>query len=1333
MQQLLEQYKKGIQEFNTGLSLYQSNSFEKAVVHLGEANNLFKVILQTPIPEKYVEKFTVVKGHHFKTFELLVRSKSKLIGANFIEVQKEFIKLIQMVTKQPNNEAKLYNLIQMYVHCKLKAKKSSQQQPTYTLIDTVEFEITERRYLLELELKAIEETLSQDVLFKEILLTLKRLVESHESKQTEIDIGDKLKISIYKLKRMLLYLHSTSQEIQPISDLQIIKELEEVKVYMKQNDLDVNYKSLDKEQIERKECVFFIINSLIAFINIMKYFEKQPSNIEEILSVNNTDTLSLKNKDLFSKVLRSVFQNNLETFYLFFSELKFTFDLFLLCEILTKKDIVYIFYILTAIMKICIAYGFSDIIIKFRNIVKKPPPDSLDPDLKKHYQNLIGLLTDHALIVNDKEYLTSRVDQLDQFQQLEFKRRFSCRSTSEYMSLDNEITSALSRLNENDYNVITKYHYMHCKTSMKFDIQQAYQHLIQSLKIRGVLEKEKKTEAKSIEVITKKSIKSELKASVSVSFHFEQVYHILLNYQQLIRIHEIRGNFSSCETCIKQALRFAILMKCFSFVLYFIYLLTRLKLNRHDFDDVDYLLSLSKELLSQNECNKYNHHFIEIMKHKFTILETSYLQMDNRLDEAESLINSFKQLDIIGGLQKVSVCLKKKDTREAHNTLRQLCGQADHSRSIEDILWVKYYSALFGHEEFNYDFLVNYGLSWNDVPIPLKKRLLSVIREERSEIIGDKEHIFLSSMSMGIRLKHTLQDLFDFYKPNKPEEQTVKKKEVEKLLKRLSITNQPSLTSILDLRRLTTDKSFIEDFHSILPNNLCVCNVCVSDDCSSLIISIMNNHRGGDNDCIVLPLSLKVDQETLTKSNRLFNDFAIKQTQQKYHKSNISENSALTSSSMNSYVNYRSYQALFEGDNILHRLLLSMDHIQLLSKESFTLTDNAQWWKTRKELDEKLLLLLQHTEDLMFGPLKICLIPRLTNELNDKLEVVLDKLIEQIEEILSRELGSCINLPDIRIVKLLLGSFSALREENDFIESISHLLLKSVENKTTTNTLITSLLQSFYSSFAQAFSEEQTVSRRRGKKGSNSSTIYTFKQCCKIEQEVIRRKHIVYCLDKLIQQLPIETMPLLKNHPSSRMPSLLLLYYQLSRKLECNEELKLNNVFYVLNPSGDLNNSEERFKPYFQSRENWNGLVGEAPREEQVYSALENNDLLIYVGHGAGEKYYNPHKIRRLTKCCPVLLMGCSSGRLKEYGFYEPNGTILNFLLAGSPFVVANLWDVTDKDIDRLTEHLFNNWLDRKSNRSISEVLTEARETCRLPYLIGSATVCYGLPDIVFN
>ena len=61
-----------------------------------------------------------------------------------------------------------------------------------------------------------------------------------------------------------------------------------------------------------------------------------------------------------------------------------------------------------------------------------------------------------------------------------------------------------------------------------------------------------------------------------------------------------------------------------------------------------------------------------------------------------------------------------------------------------------------------------------------------------------------------------------------------------------------------------------------------------------------------------------------------------------------------------------------------------------------------------------------------------------------------------------------------------------------------------------------------------------------------------------------------------------------------------------------------------------------------------------------------------------------------------------------------------------SPAVLGNLWDVTDKDIDRYTKALLENL--PIDGPSLQKHVTVTRSTCDLPYLTGSSPIIYGLP-----
>ena len=85
-------------------------------------------------------------------------------------------------------------------------------------------------------------------------------------------------------------------------------------------------------------------------------------------------------------------------------------------------------------------------------------------------------------------------------------------------------------------------------------------------------------------------------------------------------------------------------------------------------------------------------------------------------------------------------------------------------------------------------------------------------------------------------------------------------------------------------------------------------------------------------------------------------------------------------------------------------------------------------------------------------------------------------------------------------------------------------------------------------------------------------------------------------------------------------------------------------------------------------------------------------------------------------------------------GWYERILCLNTFLsLPCSPFLVANLWTVTDGDIDRFCTTLVKKGLStkRKQRTTHDELLcslSEARDSCKLKYLIGASPVVYGLP-----
>lgn len=205
-----------------------------------------------------------------------------------------------------------------------------------------------------------------------------------------------------------------------------------------------------------------------------------------------------------------------------------------------------------------------------------------------------------------------------------------------------------------------------------------------------------------------------------------------------------------------------------------------------------------------------------------------------------------------------------------------------------------------------------------------------------------------------------------------------------------------------------------------------------------------------------------------------------------------------------------------------------------------------------------------------------------------------------------------------------------------------------------------------------------------------------------------------------------------------------------------------NNGASVLNPGSDLKNTQSKFEGPLQNLPGWETLVQKEPTESELKALLENREVLLYFGHGSGSQYIRSRTIKRLERCAVALLMGCSSGALTEAGDFESYGTPMNYMHGGSSAVLATLWDVTDKDIDRFSQTVLEEWgLFEKSQPpvasspvkqsvkqkakskvnniqearnegklavSLDEAVARGRDSCILKYLNGAAPVVYGVP-----
>lgn len=360
------------------------------------------------------------------------------------------------------------------------------------------------------------------------------------------------------------------------------------------------------------------------------------------------------------------------------------------------------------------------------------------------------------------------------------------------------------------------------------------------------------------------------------------------------------------------------------------------------------------------------------------------------------------------------------------------------------------------------------------------------------------------------------------------------------------------------------------------------------------------------------------------------------------------------------------------------------------------MTEKKLWWQHRNELDERMQRLLTALEEQVIGCWKGLLLPPVMR--SSQLAEVLHEEAEALKQLLSDK------SPPV--------SYELLQVVLSGADSLSKKKLRSLADALCPH-------EDFLPSLQEAVARIRSTRVAAAAAATTSTTQHP--------------GSTVLILDKNLQKLPWENIPLLRASSVTRMPSLaFVLASALTTKYVksnvFNTKVDVRNTFYLLNPQANLSSTESTFRDWFESEKDWEGVIGKIPTAEKLQEVLTKKDLYIYAGHGAGAQILKPHAIPRLDCRAVSLLFGCSSGALAMRGTLEASGIALNYIMAGCPCILGNLWDVTDRDIDRYMEALLRTWLSAPPGASISEHMVHARQAPRLKFLIGAAPILYGLP-----
>jgi separase len=473
-----------------------------------------------------------------------------------------------------------------------------------------------------------------------------------------------------------------------------------------------------------------------------------------------------------------------------------------------------------------------------------------------------------------------------------------------------------------------------------------------------------------------------------------------------------------------------------------------------------------------------------------------------------------------------------------------------------------------------------------------------------------------------------------------------------------------------------------------------------------------------------------------------------------------------------------------DGKRDFDEIIELSDFSTRTAKDMTTKAARLEWWEAREALDNRLKELLINIENIWLGGFRGIFSqhprdPTLQAKFRKSFETILDRHLPSRRGKASPKKAAL----DPRVLDLFIGLGDATDEELDLDEALMDLVYFVVDILQ---------FQGEHNAYDEIDFDAMVIETLDALRAYHSAH----------HGEGSAATHTILILDKHLHIFPWESIPCLQSLSISRLPSLQALRERiLVAKASTTEDARPGHHIStaaggtsILNPSGDLNHTLKTLKPRLSNmRGPWTHISSRPPSESEFESSLRDQSLLLYFGHGSGAQFVRSKSVRRLYPgkqattpgCATTLLFGCSSVHLTDNGIYEPSGMLASYLTAGAPAVLGMLWDVTDKDCDRVavrTGELWGLWEEtedeneknkgagkgkgkaksvevegargrgrprkiqtraesnedgleidagsgeKKRGVSLDEALREARDTCVLRYLNGAAAVVYGIP-----